>query len=504
MTLKNRQTPSASPAAQQGSALSRETARSDAQEAYAFDGEPLILNRYRPLETLGTGGYGTVFAAWDEQLKRRVAIKEISFEHSTSGEVAGLAEARTAALLTHPNIATVYDFVTTQNRAYLIMEFIDGVTLDEIPSEELNDDTIAAIAKPVASALEHAHKNGVLHLDVKPRNILINHDGRVKIIDFGIAELSGLKGHGAASGGTVGYMPLEQLEGELTSEKTDEWAFAAVIYELCTDEFPYANFVGDAPSFEAMLVAQQDDEPSLLQTNDAELDEIFATALATNPEERYRDVKSFSNALLKHLGDASEGRRALKAVVTELTNDEEYTEEEEQVEEKPALFTGPEIVKLLVRLLVAVIVSMSLLQLFMRGDYTSTDTQLIPIFVTLVIAGIIELAPKPGGVLACLAMSVLLIIDKAPYLWAFGLGLAIVASVSWYFLGRKSNALSLISALFAVAALEVNLLAHDWLTSTYPAVFAGNLRTINISLGVTYVLVSMVGAWILYRRKDRE
>ena len=507
MTLKNRYSSSANrtrPLNQQ--ALSREAARNDAHQAFAFENEGLLLDRYRPLETVGTGGYGTVFAAWDEQLKRRVAIKEIPIEHTATGEPAGLAEARTAALLQHPNIASVIDFVTADERAYLIMEFVDGVTLADIPSEDLNDDTIAAIVKAMASAIAHAHKEGVLHLDIKPRNILINHEGRIKIIDFGIAELSGLHGHGSASGGTIGYMPLEQLAGEPVSERTDEWAFAAVIYELCTDEFPYADVVGFDATYDQMLKAQQFDEPSLLQTNDAVLDEIFATALSTDPDNRYPTVKKFSNALLERLGDAAQGRRELKETVAELTNDEEATENNtaDEQDAKPPLFSLGEIGRFLVRLFVGLVGGASIWQLFEITHLVSRDTMLTPIFVSLVVAAILELAPRLGGIIMPLAASVLLVLDKQATLWPFGLGLAAVTCVWWYIVGRKSNALGGINALFVVAVLEVNLLAKTWLATTYPALFDQHLTAINISLAAAYVLVSMLGAWIIYKRKDKE
>ena len=507
MTLKDRySSPSNRTRPHNQGALSREAARNDAHQAFAFEDEGLLLDRYRPLETLGTGGYGTVFAAWDEQLKRRVAIKEIPFEHTTTGEPAGLAEARTAALLTHPNIATVYDFIATDDRAYLIMEYIDGITLADVPSEDLNDDTIATIVKSMASAIAHAHKNGVLHLDIKPRNILINHEGRVKIIDFGIAELSGLNGHGSASGGTIGYMPLEQLEGTETSERTDEWAFASVVYELCTDEFPYADVVGFEASYGQMLKAQQFDEPSLLQTNDPLLDEIFATALSINPDDRYPTVKKFSNALLERLGDVAEGRKVLKEVVSDLTNDEEDTTERnsQSSETKPPVFSIGEIARFLVRLAVGLAGGACIWQLFAYTNLAQSDTVLIPIFMSLIVAAILELAPRLGGIIAPLAMSVLLVLSTKGNLWPYGIGLAALTSAWWYIIGRKSNVLGGINALFVIVALEINILAKSWLFETFPVLFKEHLTTINISLAVTYVLVSMLGAWIILKRKDKE
>lgn len=472
-----------------------------------FSDNELILDRYKPLETIGTGGYGTVFAAWDTQLKRRVAVKEIPIEPGESHEQpAGLQEAQTAALLTHPNIATVYDFIATNNCAYLIMEFIDGVTLADIPREALNDDTIAAIVKPMASAIAHAHKNGVLHLDIKPRNVLINHDGRIKIIDFGIAELSGLHGHGSASGGTIGYMPLEQLNGDNTSEETDEWAFAAVVYELCTDEYPYANVVGFNTSYDQMLAAQEHDEPSLLETNDIELDRIFAQALSTDPEERFSSVKKFSIELLKQLGDVTEGRRELKEIVAELTDDttEDDPLEQAREEERQPLFSGAEIMRFLGRLTVALLGGACLWQLFRYSQLVTRDTLLIPIFTCLVAAGTLELAPRLGGIITPLALGVLLTLSRGAEYWMYGIGLCVAVCIWWFFIGRKSNVASLLSTLIIVAAFEINLLLNTWFTNVFPRLFAGHLTAINISLAALYVLVSSVGAWNIFRRKDQE
>lgn len=488
--------------------LSRESARDDAQNAFAFTSEEaLLLDRYRPLETIGTGGYGTVFAAWDVQLKRRVAIKEMPFEpDAANAQPTGLAEAQTAALLTHPNIATVYDFITTEDRAYLIMEFVDGVTLADIPSEDLNDDTIATIVKSMASALSHAHKNGVLHLDVKPRNVLINHEGRIKLIDFGIAELSGLHGHGSASGGTIGYMPREQLAGDNTSECTDEWALAAVIYELCTDEFPYADVVGFDATYEQMLRAQEADEPSLLQTNDTVLDEVFATALSTDPENRYPSIKKFSAALLECLGDATQGRRELKEVVATLTDDEDDVDllEADNEDVKPPLFSAGEIARFVVRLCVGLIGGACVWQLFEILNVTLPEPVLIPTFTTLVVAAILELTPRLGGIIAVLVYSTLLILAGGPFLWVYGLCLALAFCVWWYFLGRKNAILSATGALIVVAALEVNLLAHHQFARAFPTLFGEHLTAVNISLAAAYVLVSIVGAWFVLKRKEEE
>ncbi|MCL2680856.1 MAG: serine/threonine protein kinase, partial [Coriobacteriia bacterium] len=249
----------------------------------------------------------------------------------------GLEEARTAAMLSHPNIVPLFDFEVDADRgvAYLIMEDIDGITVADIPDEYLTDEVAAAILKAVADALIYAHKNGVLHLDVKPANILINHEGQIKLADFGLAQLShvrqqhtgkGRRGkHGKASAGTVGYMPLEQLSGEEVCEATDQWALAAVIYELLSGEYPYFEEVSRKATINTMLKAQETDEVALLDLGDLVLEGIFARALARNPEVRFDSIKDFSEALLPELGDrpaATAGKRELKKIIPELTSDD--------------------------------------------------------------------------------------------------------------------------------------------------------------------------------------
>ena len=188
--------------------------------------EETLLGRYRVLARRGAGGFGTVCTCWDTRLQRRVAIKRIPL--LTSDDVSGasastadeaLAEARTACLLAHPNIVTVYDFETDGTHAYLVMEYVDGLNLAELLARVedgvLTHEECAHVLRSVAAALTYAHENGVLHLDIKPTNIMIDRQGTVKLADFGMATLASAAGYGGARGGTVGYMPPEQIQGLL-------------------------------------------------------------------------------------------------------------------------------------------------------------------------------------------------------------------------------------------------------------------------------------------------
>ena len=164
-----------------------------------------LLRRYRPLETRATGGFGSVEICLDSRLQRRVAIKRIplaSPDVRTTAETVSqaLAEARTASLLQHPNIVSVIDFTYDAAYAYLVMEYVDGMSLEEflsgVEGHSLTYDEAANIADALVQALTFAHENGVLHLDIKPANVLIDRNGHVKITDFGMATLASAAGFG--------------------------------------------------------------------------------------------------------------------------------------------------------------------------------------------------------------------------------------------------------------------------------------------------------------------
>ena len=287
--------------------------------------ENLILNRYRPLGQSTQGGFSTVEVAWDTRIQRRVAIKRIDldgFKIAGDTEVAGLTEARTAAMLDQENIVNVYDFEIEDDAAYLIMEFVDGITLAQLmrDHEYLSKDIIAAIFEGVAHALEAAHENQVLHLDIKPDNILIDRAGKIKVTDFGLAQLSHEAGFGRASGGTIGYMPLEQMRLEAPDERTDEWALAAIVYQMLTHDNPFMAHDVD----EAMRAIEQAQilVPSLQRDDVTEmLDQVLFKALSLEKEDRYPSVLDFAIALRPHVGSPKRGARMLSDIISQLAED---------------------------------------------------------------------------------------------------------------------------------------------------------------------------------------
>ena len=287
-----------------------------------------LLKRYQPLETLATGGFGSIEICRDTHLRRRVAIKRIPLINGAGMPASDimdvLREAHTAAMLQHPNIVQVIDFTHDTAYAYLVMEYVDGMSLAEflhrVDGHSLTFDEAAAIADALGQALTFAHSNGVLHLDIKPANVLIDHSGNVKLTDFGMARLSSAGGFGGSRGGTIGYMPPEQLDIETgtVDERADVFALACVIYEgLCGS----APFMAPADSLDRIIGGAT--YPSeLIPHFPPGAESALMSALSPMPQDRPNSIEAFCDQLLAGLGSVREGRRSLEQMVGELSDDE--------------------------------------------------------------------------------------------------------------------------------------------------------------------------------------
>jgi hypothetical protein len=223
----------------------RITARSVASE--------LILDRYRLVKPLGSGGFGAVYAGRDERLDRDVAVKLLPRERIVGGRFE--REARAAARLSHPAIVTLYEAAVDDDGAYLVSELVRGRTLDEVlASGRLSDRDILAIGISLCEALEHAHDQGVIHRDVKPSNVLIparplSAGHPAKLTDFGVARIAGgdsLTRTGDVVG-TLAYMAPEQAEGRECGPAADLYAVAVVIYEALTGVNPLRQLRANGP-----------------------------------------------------------------------------------------------------------------------------------------------------------------------------------------------------------------------------------------------------------------
>ena len=319
------------------------------QEGAGVDSS-LLLDRYILQDDLGSGSGGVVNLAWDTRIQRNVAIKRIPLPaHASDDAIPGLEEARTGAQLHDSRIVNVYDFEVTDDDALLIMEFVDGISLgtlmDRIP-RMLTLDEVASVVQNVGKALQHAHTSHVLHLDVKPDNILIDTSGLSKVTDFGIGRLARAAGFGQATAGTIGYMPPEQIRGEEVTERTDQWAFAALVYELLVGEDPFI-----APTFEESLELIERAEIILPSSVDEEIDEevddILFRALSLDPAQRYPSVAKFVSAIMPHLGDAKSGRTRLGKLIglfgdeVTLGSPEERLARLRAMEERPIVAAPP-------------------------------------------------------------------------------------------------------------------------------------------------------------------
>jgi serine/threonine protein kinase/tetratricopeptide (TPR) repeat protein len=215
---------------------------------------PVQLGPYRIEAAIGAGGMGEVFRAFDPRLERKVAVKVLrAGVASAEAQARFLAEARAASALNHPHVVTIHDVGTADGAPYMVMEWLEGETLRrKLASGPLPMAEVRRVAAAVAAALAAAHAAGILHRDLKPENIMLTADGRVKVLDFGIArrltpadtdlEATSLTRAGTLVG-TPGYMSPEQVRGEALDARSDQFAFGAVLYEMASGRraFPGAS-----------------------------------------------------------------------------------------------------------------------------------------------------------------------------------------------------------------------------------------------------------------------
>ena len=254
----------------------------------------VFLGRYQVIEVLGEGAMGTVFRGWDPKLKRQVALKTVRIAQemldSRRRDLASqlLREAATAARINHNNIVSIYDVEDSPEVAFIAMEFIDGIGLDQLlwRNSPLSPEQTCALGLHVAQALEASHRQGVVHRDVKPSNVLLGFDGSVKVADFGIAEfLSAMSNESETFFGTPGYVPPETLRGEGYDELGDLFSLGVVLYECTTGLQPFAG--KDLRETALKTLKRKPIRPSDLQPQTpAKLDELIMSLLAKDRAQR--------------------------------------------------------------------------------------------------------------------------------------------------------------------------------------------------------------------------
>lgn len=291
-----------------------------------------MLGHYRVISLLGAGGMGVLYLAFDERLKRNVALKILPDDlvHDESRLRRFTLEAQTASALNHPNIVTIYEIGTAsengQDRHYIAMELIEGKTLRDLPQNRTQIKKLLAPFIEVAEGLTKAHAAGIVHRDLKPENIMITADGRAKIVDFGLAKLLPLQdelgptdntavlatGAGMVMG-TVGYMSPEQVEARAVDHRSDIFSLGCVLYET----------VGGARAFagkSAVDVLHQivhDSPPPLQDLNPAappDLIRVIDRCLAKDPDERFQSAREIAIELRAIVRQSTQDSVAVKAL----------------------------------------------------------------------------------------------------------------------------------------------------------------------------------------------
>ena len=255
----------------------------------------MLNNRYEILEKIGNGGMATVYKAKCHVLNRYVAIKILKDEFTTDSEFIKKfnTEAQSAAALAHPNIVQIYDVCSEDNLYYIVMELIQGKTLKEIITEDgiLSWKWSVNIAIQIASALDIAHKNSIIHRDIKPHNIIITEDGMAKVTDFGIAKAvsnSTITAFGTTIG-SVHYFSPEHARGGFTDAKSDLYSLGIVMYEMLTARVP---FDADTPVSVALKQVQEEPtDPMRYNENiPISINRIILKAMQKDPNLRYQNA----------------------------------------------------------------------------------------------------------------------------------------------------------------------------------------------------------------------
>jgi serine/threonine-protein kinase len=261
----------------------------------------LFAGRYRLDRKLGSGGMADVWLAEDQELGRRVAIKVLHERYASDAQFVERfrREATHAASLSHPNVVSIFDRGETEGSYFIVMEYVEGRTLKELIVTRGPCPVFVAVSyvRQVLAALRYAHRNGIIHRDIKPHNVIVDHEGRVKVADFGIARAGASQITEAGSIiGTASYLSPEQARGAPVDESSDLYSTGVVLYELLTGIVP---FTGESPVEIAMKhLSQPPEPPSATRPEiDRDLDLVVLRALAKEPSDRYRTAQEMDRDL---------------------------------------------------------------------------------------------------------------------------------------------------------------------------------------------------------------
>ena len=252
-----------------------------------------ISDRYEIIEKIGSGGMADVYKAKCHRLNRYIAIKILKQEHSDDKTfiMKFRGEAQSAAGLSHPNIVSVYDVGEDNGLHYIVMELVEGITLKKFIEKKgkLDIKEAVAIAIQIAQGLEAAHNNHIIHRDIKPQNIMISREGKVKVADFGIAKAVSNNTYSQNAVGSVHYLSPEQARGGYCDEKSDIYSLGVTLYEMLTGKLPFA---GDNNVSVAVQHLQSEAQPvrELVPEVQSSLDRIVQKCMQKRQENRYLSV----------------------------------------------------------------------------------------------------------------------------------------------------------------------------------------------------------------------
>lgn len=293
--------------------------------------ENLINGRFKIIKVLGRGGMGEIYLAEDNKLQRKVAIKSIgdNAAHDCDSKARFLREARAASQLDHPNICTIYEIASENDSEYIIMQYVDGVTLDQLQKlKPLTTSHIIDIALEISDGMLDAHARNIVHRDLKPGNIMIDKSGKVKILDFGLAKIcSGSKMNGESSHtqadltekgvvmGTVAYMSPEQAKGLELDGRSDIFSFGVLLYELLERKNPFADKENIVTLYNILnkQVKLNPDIPLALQ-------KIVYQALQKDREKRQHDFSEIKNSLTLIRESLVQNKIERNKIITEIIN----------------------------------------------------------------------------------------------------------------------------------------------------------------------------------------
>ena len=286
----------------------------------------VLDDRYQILEKIGEGGMARVYRAMDTRLNREVAVKIVREELFADEEVQRrfYAEAHAVAQFSHPNIVAIYDVSRNDERGYIVMELITGITLRQyldrkktVPWKQ-----VFHFSRQIADALDHAHQRGIIHRDIKPMNLMLLSNGTIKVADFGIAAFENeLRETREQAFGSLHYIAPEQLRGRKADARGDVYSLGVTMYELLTGYQPYS---GDTPA--EVLQNQSTGAPLPMRAFDVpvppEFEEIVLKAMATDEKKRYQSAAELKQALnrlaevLRRSGRAGENTAPIKVAVS--------------------------------------------------------------------------------------------------------------------------------------------------------------------------------------------